>query len=140
MSLPWHNGFFEHNQIAGRGTDALPDAMAHYLPMIGTQGAIGVIGIRTRTCGSICCAFSATACATFANQIAIAIEREHVAEQARKILVQAENERLRSLLLSSVSHDLKTPLAGIAGASSSLIEFGNVCDEATRKELLQTIL
>jgi two-component system sensor histidine kinase KdpD len=76
---------------------------------------------------------------TIASQIALAIERDSLAEQARKVLVQAETERLRSSLLSSVSHDLRTPLAVIAGASSSLLEQAQAIPSHTRQELLQTI-
>jgi len=130
---------FEHNQMAGRGTDTLPNAMALYVPLANHQGAIGVIGIRTERAEALFAPAQRQLLATYASQIALAIERDSLSEQAQKILVQAENERLRSSLLSSVSHDLKTPLAGIAGASSSLLEFGSQYDENTRKELLQTI-
>ncbi len=57
---------------------------------------------------------------------------------AAEARIQAEAEQVRSTLLSSVSHDLKTPLAAIAGASSSLLE-APISDEETRRELLQTI-
>jgi two-component system sensor histidine kinase KdpD len=77
---------------------------------------------------------------TLASQIALAIERDALAEQAQKVLVQAETERLRSSLLSSVSHDLRTPLAVIAGASSSLLEEGRTLSDPTRQELLATIV
>jgi two-component system, OmpR family, sensor histidine kinase KdpD len=77
---------------------------------------------------------------TLASQIALAIQRDHLTEQAQKVLVQAEAERLRSSLLSSVSHDLRTPLAVIAGAGSSLLESGGTLDPASRQELLQTIV
>jgi two-component system sensor histidine kinase KdpD len=130
---------FGHNQIAGRGTETLPNAMALYVPLANPQGAIGVMGLRSERPEALFIPAQRQLLATYASQIALAIERDTLSEQAQKILIQAENERLRSSLLSSVSHDLKTPLAGIAGASSSLLEFGAKYDERTRKELLQTI-
>jgi two-component system sensor histidine kinase KdpD len=74
-----------------------------------------------------------------AAQVAIAVERDRLREAAQATKLQAEAERLRNSLLSSVSHDLRTPLATIAGASSSLLELGSTQDEATRQELLKTI-
>ncbi|HLC42525.1 MAG TPA: DUF4118 domain-containing protein [Methylomirabilota bacterium] len=61
------------------------------------------------------------------------------AEAARAAQVSAETERLRNALLSSVSHDLRTPLASITGSASSLLESGEHLDAVTRRELLQAI-
>jgi two-component system sensor histidine kinase KdpD len=76
---------------------------------------------------------------TFANQMALAIERAQASEDARRAEVRVEAERLRNSLLSSVSHDLRTPLASITGAASSLIEAGDQLGDATRTELLSSI-
>ena len=73
------------------------------------------------------------------SQLALALERDQMAVAAHEGQVQAEAEQLRSSLLSGVSHDLRTPLAVIAGASSSLLENGDA-SEATRRELLTTIV
>jgi two-component system sensor histidine kinase KdpD len=73
-----------------------------------------------------------------ANQLALALERDQMAIDAAEARIQAEAEQVRSSLLSSVSHDLKTPLAAIAGASSSLLE-ANSLDEDTRRQLLETV-
>jgi two-component system sensor histidine kinase KdpD len=75
-----------------------------------------------------------------ANQLALAIERDVSAEDARKILVKMEAESLRNSLLSSVSHDLRTPLAVIAGAASSLLEKNHSLGDETQHEFLQTIV
>ncbi|MCL5735232.1 MAG: ATP-binding protein, partial [Actinobacteria bacterium] len=74
-----------------------------------------------------------------ASQIAIALERDQLAEQRRFALVDAETERMRSSLLSSVSHDLRTPLAVIAGTTSTLLEMGDSADQATRDALLSEV-
>jgi two-component system sensor histidine kinase KdpD len=75
----------------------------------------------------------------FTSQLALALERDQMAVAAHEAQVQAEAEHLRSSLLSGVSHDLRTPLAVIAGASGSLLENRNLA-ETTRKELLTTIV
>jgi two-component system sensor histidine kinase KdpD len=76
---------------------------------------------------------------TFANQTALAIERMQFAEKAQRAEFQAEAERLRNSLLSSVSHDLRTPLATIIGASSSLLDDGEHLDRPTRRDLVGSI-
>jgi two-component system sensor histidine kinase KdpD len=74
----------------------------------------------------------------FAQQIALALERAELAEEAEQARVQMETEQLRSSLLSSVSHDLRTPLAAITGAASTLLE-DEMVDKTTQHELIQTI-
>jgi two-component system sensor histidine kinase KdpD len=86
---------FEHNQIAGRGTETLSEAMALYVPLVSPQGAVGVIGIRGDT-SQLLAPVQKQLLETFASQIALAIERDTLSEQAHKILVQAENEQRRS--------------------------------------------
>jgi two-component system sensor histidine kinase KdpD len=76
---------------------------------------------------------------TFASQTALALERAILTEETQRAQVQIETERLRSSLLSSVSHDLRTPLAAITGAASSMLEGGATLDVSTHRELLQTI-
>jgi two-component system sensor histidine kinase KdpD len=85
---------FEHAQIAGRGTETLSEAMALYVPLVGSQGAVGVIGIRGDT-SQLLAPIQKQLLETFAGQIALAIERDTLSEQAHRILVQAENERKR---------------------------------------------
>lgn len=131
---------FEHGQLAGAGTNTLPDAHALYVPLVGPQGAVGVLAIRPIELGRFDSPDQRQLLETLASQLALAIERDRLAEQAQKVLVQAETERLRSSLLSSVSHDLRTPLTVIAGASSSLLESEPAAADPTRRELLQTIV
>jgi two-component system sensor histidine kinase KdpD len=76
---------------------------------------------------------------TFASQTALGLERAALAAEAQQAQVQVATERLRSSLLSAVSHDLRTPLAAIAGAASSLVEEHTLLDASTRHELSQTI-
>ena len=61
---------------------------------------------------------------SFAHQMALALEVDRLQEDAKQAQLEAEKERLRSSLLSSVSHDLRTPLAAIIGSASSLLQSG----------------
>ena len=76
---------------------------------------------------------------TFANQTAVALERAQLTEIAEASRVDAEAERSRNALLSSVSHDLRTPLAVITGAATGLRDSGGAMDAGTRRELADTI-
>lgn len=77
--------------------------------------------------------------ASFANTLAIAWRRLLVDEDAKVARQAAEQERLRNVLLSSVSHDLRTPLASITGAVTTLLDHSAPLDEATRLDLMQSI-
>ena len=76
---------------------------------------------------------------TFAGHIALALARIRLAAEAETARVGAETERLRNALLTSVSHDLRTPLAAITGAATTLLEGGARMDDATRRDLLESI-
>jgi len=76
----------------------------------------------------------------FAAQMALAMERATLAEETEKARRDIETEQLRSSLLSSVSHDLRTPLAVITGSTSTLLQRNPAVDEATRQDLLKTVL
>jgi len=131
---------FEHGQIAGASTDTLPDTNALYVPLIGTNGTVGVLALMSVKPGRFILPDQRQFLEMAANQLALAIERDVSAEQARKILVKMEAESLRNSLLSSVSHDLRTPLTVIAGAASSLLEQNHPLDSEIRREFLQTIV
>jgi two-component system sensor histidine kinase KdpD len=76
---------------------------------------------------------------TFVNQVALAIERGQLADEAATARLRVETEHLRNTLLSSVSHDLRTPLAAITGATSTLLATGERLDAGTRRELLESV-
>jgi two-component system sensor histidine kinase KdpD len=75
----------------------------------------------------------------YATQVALAVERDRLTLETDQARLQAETERIRSTLLSSISHDLRTPLAVIAGAASSLLHGNHSLTEPTKRELLSTI-
>ncbi len=130
---------FEHGEPAGRGTDTLPGASARYMPLKTAQGTRGVLGVRPPDPGDpVLGPEQRHLLEAFASQAALAIERGQLAAEARHVQVLQETERLQTALLNSISHDLRTPLASITGALSSLADDGAGMDEPTRQELLDT--
>ena len=130
---------FTHGQPTGRGTDKLPTAQARYLPLQTARGVVGVLGVKPLDPTSTMTPDQRRLLEAFASLAALAVERARVAEEAEHARLQVESERLRNSLLSSVSHDLRTPLAGITGAASSLLEDQPSLDAATNRELAQSI-
>ncbi|MGN6135819.1 MAG: DUF4118 domain-containing protein, partial [Aureliella sp.] len=138
VSLPAAQWVIEHDQIAGAGTNTLPNALALFLPLTSSQRTRGAIAIRVPDSERLLEPDVRRLLEAGANQLALALERDQMAIDAAEARIQAEAEQVRSSLLSSVSHDLKTPLAAIAGASSSLLEADSI-DEKTRRQLLETV-
>jgi two-component system sensor histidine kinase KdpD len=130
---------FAHNQLAGRGTATLAGAGALYLPLSASQGAVGVLALRPADPRALDAPEQLHYLGTFASQIALAIERAILAERAHQAQLTMEAERLRNALLSAVSHDLRTPLAGIRGAATGLVTGGEALDAVTRAELAESI-
>ncbi|WP_119066729.1 sensor histidine kinase [Aggregatilinea lenta] len=128
---------YDHGQAAGLGTQALPGAQGLYLPLRTLQGTAGVIGIFPNQAQRLFSPDQMHLVETFANQTSLAVERAQLAEEAEQAHMQIETERLRNSLLSSVSHDLRTPLAVITGAASSLLENDATLTPESRHELAQ---
>lgn len=129
----------DHQKWAGWSTDTLPAAQAIYLPLVTSGKSLGVLALRPRQPEHPLEPDQRHMLETFATQLAIALERTAFAAQAETARRAAETEQVRSALLSCVSHDLRTPLATIAGAASTLQEDAGGCDPQTRRELLQSI-
>jgi two-component system sensor histidine kinase KdpD len=128
----------DHAQSAGRGMRMHPDAKACYFAMKGARGAVGVMAVLPEGKSDLA-ADQAQLLEAFAHQTATAIESarsQHAAEGAR---IQIQTEQMRSSLLSAVSHDLRTPLASITGAASTLRSQGDKLLPETRQELLESI-
>jgi two-component system sensor histidine kinase KdpD len=130
---------FEHRQPAGVGTATLPGASALYVPLPASTGPVGVLGLRPPDRHAMDAPERRHQLETFAAQIALALERARLAEEAQVAQVRIETERLRSSLLSSVSHDLRTPLAAITGSVSAILDDGTRLDAPTRRELLESV-
>lgn len=112
---------YDHEQAAGLGTQTLPGTDAHYLPLKASLRTRGVLAIRPRDKRLILAPEQHRLLETFASQIAIALERVHFADIAQSTELRMREESLRNSLLAAISHDVRTPLAGIIGASSSLL-------------------
>ena len=130
---------WDHNHAAGRGADTLPGAKRLFLPVRTERGAVGVLGIDRERPGPLLTPDERRLLDALADQAAVAIERIGLAEDIDEARLQAETERLRSTLLSSISHDLRTPLASIIGAVTALIGMADEDQQAARDELLATI-
>jgi two-component system sensor histidine kinase KdpD len=133
------NWVYRYGHFAGLGTKTLPKARGFYLPLRASQQMIGVLRLEPRQANKMIELKSLRFLEALGSQVALAIEREHLSQQAHQAQVQIEAERLRNALLSSVSHDLRTPLTVIAGSASSLLEGETTLDSPTKSELTQTI-
>jgi two-component system sensor histidine kinase KdpD len=128
---------------AGLGTDTVPGGQGLYLPLSTSardRGIVGVLGIFPADAARFDDPEQRRLADALAMQIAMAIERSHFAEETQRARVQVEAEQLRSTLLSSVSHDLRTPLAVMKGAASTLVDDADALSPGTRRDLAQTIL
>ena len=130
---------YDHGRPAGFGTDTLPAAPAQYLPLTGTGRTLGVLAVLPTHRRRLLLPEQRHLLETFAGQIALAVERAQLAEQAERAHVAMEAESMRSTLLASISHDLRTPLAVIAGASSALNDPNLNLDAAARAKLARSI-
>jgi two-component system sensor histidine kinase KdpD len=131
---------FEHGRSAGRGSDTLPGAPRVFLPLRTSRGVTGVVGLAAgRRSDIILTPDERRLLDALMDQAAVAIERVRLAKEMDDARVAAEAERLRGALLTSLSHDLKTPLASILGAANSLHEYGERFDAKARAEMIATI-
>ncbi|TAH37308.1 MAG: sensor histidine kinase KdpD [Planctomycetota bacterium] len=129
----------EHGRPAGNGTETLPASVGLYLPLRGGERVLGVlaaaVGLHERTPAPS----DLQLLDTCASLLGVALERALLSAESEQARLAAETERTRSTLLSAVSHDLRTPLAAIAGAAGALQQAGPELDPEQRAELLATI-
>jgi two-component system sensor histidine kinase KdpD len=111
---------FDHAQAAGLGTDTLPGSAWLYLPLKAPMRTRGVLALKPEEPRLLLVPEQRRQLETFAALTAIALERVHYVDVARGATVQIESERLRNSLLAALSHDLRTPLAGLVGLAESL--------------------
>ena len=128
----------DHGQRAGFGSDTLPATPAIYLPLGDDRRRLGVLGVLPKNRRRVTLPEQLHLLETFAGQIGLALERETLAAQAESARVAAQGENLRNTLLASISHDLRTPLAVMAGAASTLATQADL-DAATRRSLAVSI-
>jgi two-component system sensor histidine kinase KdpD len=142
---------------AGLGTSTLPSATALYVPLFASGGIAGVLALTPEQPDRFALIEERRRLDAFIAQTALALERATLSVETEKARRDVEEEQLRSALLSSVSHDLRTPLAIITGAASTLLQTASAdavlpsgsspqrggavaLDEGARLELTGTIL
>jgi two-component system sensor histidine kinase KdpD len=130
---------FTQHQAAGFGTNTLSAAKAMYLPLSGTLGIVGVLVVRFKHPQDLVIPEQRQLLEAFANQIAVAVERDQLWCQARDSAFAAKEERLRNSLLSSISHDFRTPLAVIGGSASSLLQGETQLPAGAPRKIAETI-
>ena len=134
------NWAWEHDRPAGRGSDTLPGAKRLFLPMRTGRGAIGVVGIDSDKPGPLLTPDQRRLLDALIDQAALAIERVHLVDDLDQAKRRVEADRLRAALLTSISHDLKTPLAAIVGAAGALKDLSPQLDDKAKADLVATIL
>jgi two-component system sensor histidine kinase KdpD len=128
-----------HSRAAGRGADTLPGAKRLFLPMRTGRGPIGIIGLDNDRPGPILSPDQRRLLDALSDQAALALERVNLVQDIDRAKLTAETERLRSALLTSISHDLRTPLASILGSATSLKAYRGQLDADAQNELIATI-
>jgi two-component system, OmpR family, sensor histidine kinase KdpD len=130
---------WQHNRPAGRGADTLPGARRLFLPLRTGRGPVAVMGLDAEREGPLFTPDERRLLDALSDQAAVSIERIVLAEDVDRTRLLAETERLRSSLLTSISHDLRTPLASILAAAGSLETYRDLLDAPARGEMLRTI-
>ena len=130
---------WEHNQPAGRGSETLPGAKWLFLPLRMEQTRVGVIGVERDEPGEVLTVEQRRLLNALSDQAAIAIDRIHLTREIGEARLAAESQRLSNALLTSISHDLRTPLSSIIAAVTSLRSPGTRSDEDERQVLMSTI-
>ncbi|TYL95546.1 sensor histidine kinase KdpD [Bradyrhizobium rifense] len=134
------NWAWSNDRSAGRGADTLPGAKRLFLPMRTGRGPIGVIGIDNDRTGPLLTPDQRRLLDALVDQGALAIERVLLVEDMDRVKRTVESERLRSALLTSISHDLKTPLASVLGAASTMRDLAGALSDTEKRDLLATVI
>lgn len=128
---------FMNQKRAGAGTDTLMGAAAFYMPIISQGKVLAVWGVSCQK--GMLDHNTRLFLRMISSQVAMALERQHLSTEQRNMMVESEKEKMRSTLLRAISHDLRTPLAGILGASSVIRESGKSLNEDMRDKLIANI-
>ena len=127
---------YKNGVETGIGTATLPSVAWRFLPLQTSAGCVGVLGALPREQPS---PPQAQTLSTLAGQTALAVERARMSLQRARAEAQEDSQQLRHALLTSLSHDLRTPLTSIRGAAETLSHSGATLNEATRADLLASI-
>ena len=130
---------FDHRTATGRGATVMREGSLLFMPLQTAQGSFGVLGLRLPGRDRVLDPDQRRLLETIAGQVAVALEHAQLGAQAEQARLLEETDRFRSALLSSLSHDLRTPLASIVGSVTSLMDSQVHLDAASRRDLLETI-
>jgi two-component system sensor histidine kinase KdpD len=130
---------FERGERGGLGSDHVPATTAMYVPLTHEQQRLGALVVLPHNRRRLLQPEQYRLLEAFGEQLALALERASLSAAAEAGRVAAETESLRNTLLASISHDLRTPLAAIAGAGSTLAERGRDLDDDMRTSLARSI-
>jgi two-component system sensor histidine kinase KdpD len=128
---------WEHGEAAGFGTGTLPQSSWTFRPLQGVRGRTGVAGIEAEALASG--SDEERLALALLDQGAVAIERADLAGQAVETETHRRADRFRTVLMNSVSHDLRTPLSTVLGSATTLIDYGKDLSPAVRADLLDSI-
>jgi two-component system sensor histidine kinase KdpD len=129
---------FQSRRAAGNGTEIFSGSSFTFFPLSALANTVGVLALLMESRSETLSPQLRRLLEVFAGQIAMAIERVHLVEQAEQAQILQAREGLERALLNSISHDLRTPLVSITGALGSLLEQGNTLGEDARRVLLAT--
>lgn len=130
----------DHDEPAGRGTGTLPAGRYQFLPMQSASHRLAVLGLDMTEKGAAQFSVYRTLVFAIRDQASLALDKQRLADEIALTQLTAETDRLRAALLSSVSHDLRTPLVSIIGAASALLEMGSRLEPDASRELLTELL
>jgi len=130
---------WQKGESAGLQTNTLPRVRFQYRALSTPRGVIGVIGYRPPLPQNPLTAEQERGLSAIIDQTAIAVDRSLLVDEAIRVATLEENEKIRTSVLASISHDLRTPLAAITGAVTTLQSMGSTLNEERTKELLSSI-
>ena len=130
---------YENKKSAGKGTDTLPGSRGIYLPFIGAEKTVGVLGIFPTEDKQFVDPEQLHILEMFVSQTALAVEGAQLAAAALDAESKIENERLRNLLLTTFTYDLGESLTAISEAAKELLNPENINNEAKRASIIQKI-
>ncbi len=128
---------WQHDQSAGLGTGTLPSGRWWWWPLSGDEGPLALLGVSPRD-GQPLPGSRRRLLAALGQPLGQALARARLAEDLEAARLHGETEQLRSALLASVSHDLRTPLTSMRGAIDSLLALGDAIPPDDRRELLES--
>jgi two-component system sensor histidine kinase KdpD len=131
---------FDRGEAAGAGTGTLPNSSWLFVPLATAGRPFGVVGVRFRDVARASDPETRRLLLAVEDQVAVAVERSRLSEDLATARVAQESDTLRAALLNAVSHDLRTPLVSVIGATSALAEEATELPETSRRELIQTAL